>query len=62
MTYFGTAQIAAFTALVVLLTKPLGSYMARVFAGERTMLRAVLGPVEKALYRIAGVDPAKEQS
>ncbi|HWJ17808.1 MAG TPA: potassium-transporting ATPase subunit KdpA, partial [Geobacterales bacterium] len=62
MTYCGIAQIAAFTALIALLTKPLGYYMARVFAGERTMLRPVLGPVEKALYRVAGVDPAKEQS
>ena len=44
------------------LTKPLGFYMARVFAGERTVLRPVLGPIEKVLYRVAGVDPAKEQS
>ena len=62
MTYFGIAQIAAFTALIALLTKPLGYYMARVFAREGTMLRPVLRTVEKALYRVAGVDPAKEQS
>ena len=62
MTYFGLAQIAVFTALIAGLTKPLGFYMARVFAGERTVLRPVLGPIEKMLYRVAGVDPAKEQS
>ena len=62
MTYIGIAQIAVFTALIAGLTKPLGWYMARVFAGERTVLRPVLGPVERALYRIAGVDPKKEQS
>ncbi len=39
MTYFGIAQIAAFTALIAALTKPLGW----VFAGERTVLRPVLG-------------------
>jgi potassium-transporting ATPase potassium-binding subunit len=62
MTYVGLAQIAVFTALIAGLTKPLGFYMARVFAGERTVLRPVLGPIEKILYRVAGVDPAKEQS
>jgi len=62
MTYYGLAQIAVFTALVVALTKPLGFYMARVFAGERTVLRSILRPIERALYRVAGVDPAKEQS
>jgi len=56
MTYIGLAQIAVFTALIAGLTKPLGWY------GERTVLRPVLGPVERGLYRVAGVDPAKEQS
>jgi K+-transporting ATPase ATPase A chain len=62
MTYIGLAQIAVFTALIAGLTKPLGFYMARVFAGEWTVLRPVLGPIEKILYRVAGVDPAEEQS
>jgi K+-transporting ATPase ATPase A chain len=62
MTYIGLAQVAVFTALITGLTKPLGFYMARVFAGERTMLRPFLAPVERALYRVAGVDPTKEQS
>ena len=62
MTWLGIAQIAVFTALIAGLTKPLGWYMARVFAGERTVLRPILGPVERTLYRIAGVDPKKEQS
>ncbi|MGB9166611.1 MAG: potassium-transporting ATPase subunit KdpA [Rhodomicrobium sp.] len=62
MTYIGLAQVAIFTALIAGLTKPLGFYMARAFAGERTVLRPVLGPMEQVLYRIAGVDPKKEQS
>ena len=62
MTYIGLAQIAVFTALIAGLTKPLGWYMAQVFVGERTVLRPVWGPVERTLYRIAGVDPKQEQS
>ncbi len=62
MTDLGIAQIAIFTALIAVVTKPLGFYMARVFAGERTVCRPILGPVERALYWIAGVDPKKEQS
>jgi potassium-transporting ATPase potassium-binding subunit len=41
--------------------KPLGAYMAQLFAGERTFLHPVLGPVERSFYRLAGVDPAREQ-
>ena len=62
MTWLGIAQISVFTALIAGVAKPLGWYMARVFAGERTVLRPILGPVERTLYRIAGVDPKKEQS
>ena len=43
------------------LVKPLGWYMTRVFAGERTFLSPVFRPVEKALYWVGGVDEAKEQ-
>jgi K+-transporting ATPase ATPase A chain len=42
-------------------TKPLGLYMRRVFSGERTFLDPVLGPVERLVYRLGGVDPRKEQ-
>jgi K+-transporting ATPase ATPase A chain len=41
--------------LILILTKPMGSFMARVFAGERTFLTSVLGPVERLLYRLFGV-------
>jgi K+-transporting ATPase ATPase A chain len=49
-----------FIALVVAVTKPLGSYMARVFARERTLLDPVLSPMEKAVYRLCGIDPDSE--
>jgi K+-transporting ATPase ATPase A chain len=35
--------------------------MARVFAGERTFLNPVIGPIERGFYRVGGVDPAREQ-
>jgi K+-transporting ATPase ATPase A chain len=62
MTGAGWLQIALFAAVVGLLTHPAGRYLARVYAGERTLLRPLLGPIETALYRLAGVKPEVEQS
>lgn len=61
MTVIGWIQILLFCVIVVALVKPLGGYMTRVFNGERTLLSPVLRPVENGLYRIAGVDEAREQ-
>ena len=49
-------QILLYCAIVVALTPLLGSYMTRVFNGERTFLSPVLRPVEAALYRAGGID------
>jgi potassium-transporting ATPase potassium-binding subunit len=57
----GWTQIVIYCAIVVALVKPLGWYLTRVFNGERTFLSPVLQPAERVLYRIAGVDPAREQ-
>ena len=57
----GLVQIALFLVLILVLAKPLGIYMARVFGGERTPLSPILAPVERVLYRLAGVDAATEQ-
>ncbi len=54
-------QVLIFLALVLLVTKPLGLYMTRVFAGERTWLSPALVPVERIFYRLSGVDPEEEQ-
>ena len=62
MTAIGWIQIALYCALIVALTKPLGLYMTRVFTGERTFLSPVLRPVERVLYRAAGIDETREQS
>ena len=61
MTINGWAQIALYSVLLILLTKPFGGYMTRVFAGERTFLSPVLRPLEAGLYRICGVAEAEEQ-
>ncbi|MGX9978372.1 potassium-transporting ATPase subunit KdpA [Methylobacterium fujisawaense] len=57
----GWIQIALYCAVVLALVKPLGSYMTRVFSGERTLLSPVLGPVERGLYRVSGIDARQEQ-
>jgi potassium-transporting ATPase potassium-binding subunit len=61
MTVNGWLQIALYSVIVVLLTKPLGGYMTKVFAGERTFLSPVLRPVERAIYWCCGVDETHEQ-
>jgi K+-transporting ATPase ATPase A chain len=61
MTTNGLLQIAVFCAFVTVTAIPLGHYMARVFTGERTFLSPVLGPVERAIYALSGVDAKKEQ-
>ncbi len=59
---FDTLQIAVFAGLLVLLTPPLGSFMARVFAGERTFLSPALGPLERLVYRLGGVAAEDEMN
>jgi len=60
MTAIGWVQITLYCLILLALTKPMGLYMARVFEGERTWLDPVLGPVERVLYRLFGVDPQEE--
>ena len=62
MTVAAWGQLALFSALVLLTTKPLGLYMARVFEGEHRPLPRVLGPAERFLFRLSGVDPSVEQT
>jgi K+-transporting ATPase ATPase A chain len=61
MTLNGWLQIAIYSLSIILLTKPLGAFMARVFEGERTFLSPVLGPVERGIYRVCGVNEKSEQ-
>jgi K+-transporting ATPase ATPase A chain len=57
MTANGWLQILFYSALLLALTKPLGVYMLRVYDGSLRWL----GPVERAIYRLCGVDPDEDQ-
>ncbi|UQA55588.1 potassium-transporting ATPase subunit KdpA [Polyangium aurulentum] len=60
MTPNGFLQIALFMGVLLGLSWPLGAYMARVYQGERTLLGRILGPLERLLYRAAGVKADEE--
>jgi potassium-transporting ATPase potassium-binding subunit len=60
MTLSGIAQISAYLVLLIVLARPLGVWMSRVFNGERTFLDPVLKPLERLIYRLAGIQPEQE--
>ena len=60
MTANGWFQILLFLALIFLVTKPMGVFMATVFSRERTFMDPVLRPIERTLYRVTGVDETHE--
>jgi K+-transporting ATPase ATPase A chain len=57
MTSLAALQIIVFFGILLLIAKPLGTHMARVFAGERTFLHRGLGWLERGSYRVLGIDP-----
>ena len=62
MNIVGWLQLAAFVIALVALTKPLGLYLERVLdSGGKTFFDPVVGPVERLIYRILGIDSSKEQ-
>ena len=60
MTINGVLQITLYLAVLLLLVKPLGAFMARVFQREKTFLDPVVGPLERLIYRLARVDADRE--
>ena len=60
MTANGWLQIVFFLGAILLVTKPLGVFIARVFSQEKTFLDPVLRPLEKVVYRLTGVDEQHE--
>ena len=60
MTLNGAIQILLYLVILVLLVKPLGAFMARVFQRERTFLDPILGPVERFIYRLSGINLEEE--
>ena len=62
MTAEGWTLIIVFTALVALIARPMGLYLAAVFEGRRTWLSPVIAPIERGLYALSGVKADAEQS
>ena len=62
MNPIGWLQPVIYLAVLLALVKPLGSYMARVYQGERTFLSRILTPVERLIYRLLGIDTQEETS
>ena len=60
MTLNGWLQITLFIATVLLLAKPMGSYMTAVFERRKTFFDPMLGPIERLLYRISGINADEE--
>lgn len=60
MTMNGILQIALFLGALIVCAKPLGAFMARVFQRERTFLDPIVGPVERFIYRMSGINPDEE--
>jgi len=62
MNLYSWFQLIFYIVVLLLLAKPLGSFMAKVYQGERTFLDRVLGPVERFIYRVSGVKPEEEMN
>jgi len=58
--FLDIARLVGYGVVLVGIAYPLGLYMARVFSGEKTWLTPVLAPVERVVYRVAGIDPNNE--
>ena len=62
MTETGWFQIFVYVVILLLITKPMGVYLYRVFEKKRTYLDFLLRPIEKLIYRACGVDETKEMN
>lgn len=62
MTINGILQIVLYFGVLLLLVKPLGLYMARVYTGQPVVIDRVIGPIERLIYRICGVHADAEMT
>src|SRR5215510_13867673 len=62
MNLYSWLQLIFYLVLLIALAKPLGSYMAKVYQGEHTFLDRVLGPVERFIYRVSGVNAEEDMN
>jgi len=60
MTVIGWFQIILFLGLVLALTKPFGTFMYKVFEGQKTWLTPIVRPVERLIYKVGGVKEDEE--
>jgi K+-transporting ATPase ATPase A chain len=60
MTTNGIFQLLFYLAVLVLLAKPLGGFMARVYQRQKTFLDPIIGPVERVIYRVSKINPDEE--
>jgi potassium-transporting ATPase potassium-binding subunit len=60
MNMYEWLETIAFFVVLLAMIKPFGTFMAKVYQGERTILTPVLGPCENLLYRICGIDRDEE--
>ncbi len=60
MNNYDWLQVIVYFAVLLALVKPLGGFMARVYQGEKTFLTPILGPVERFVYRIAGINAEED--
>ena len=56
----GYLQLVFYVVVLLALAKPLGTYMARIYAGEPALLNRIGAPFERLIYRLCGIDPAEE--
>jgi K+-transporting ATPase ATPase A chain len=61
MTPNGILNVLIYSVLILLVTKPLGVFMTKLFAGERTFLHPVVRPLEKLIYRLCRIHENSEQ-
>ena len=60
MSTAGWLQVVVYVVVLLLLAKPLGAYMAAVYEGRASRAQRIGGPIERLIYRGAGIDPGED--
>jgi K+-transporting ATPase ATPase A chain len=60
MNIYSWLQLIVYMIVLMALSKPLGSFMAKVYQGDHTFLDPVMRPIERFVFRLSSVDPARE--
>ncbi len=62
MHFADVIQVALYIGLICILTPPLGSFMAKVLMGKKTFLSPAFSHLEKAIYKLGGIDSQEEMT